>query len=118
MSKKINRRDFVLTGAAAAVLTKTGFGQAPSVQRGAVKPVVVASSNGHEYKNGGAQTCVEKAFAMIAGGADVLDAVVAGVALNELDPRDASVGYASAEKNAVSNDDINRAICELNEPDQ
>ncbi|HEX8564048.1 MAG TPA: N(4)-(beta-N-acetylglucosaminyl)-L-asparaginase [Pyrinomonadaceae bacterium] len=93
MSKKINRRDFVLTGAAAAVLTKTGFGQAPAVQRGAVKPVVVASSNGHEYKNGGAQTCVEKAFAMITSGADVLDAVVAGVALNELDPRDASVGY-------------------------
>jgi N4-(beta-N-acetylglucosaminyl)-L-asparaginase len=94
MSKKINRRDFVLTGAAATVLAKTGFGQAPAVRRGsAAKPVVISSSNGHEYKNGGAQTCVEKAFAMMTGGADVLDAVVAGVALNELDPKDASVGY-------------------------
>jgi N4-(beta-N-acetylglucosaminyl)-L-asparaginase len=93
MSQKINRRDFVLTGAAAAVLSQTAFGKAPAVQRKAVKPVVIASENGHQFKNGGAQTCVEKTFSMITSGADVLDAIVAGVALNELDPADASVGY-------------------------
>lgn len=93
MSKKINRRDFVLTGAAVAALTQANFGQAPTVRRNAVKPLVIASSNGHQYKNGGNQTAVEKAFSMIASGADVLDAVIAGVNLNELDPTEASVGY-------------------------
>lgn len=93
MNRKINRRDFVLTGTAAAVLSQTGFSKAPAFQRAAIKPVVIASANGHQFKNGGAQTCVEKVFSMIAGGADVLDAIVAGVSLNELDPTDASVGY-------------------------
>ena len=51
-----------------------------------VKPVVVASSNGNKFKNGGAKTCVETAFAMITGGADVLDALIAGVNIVELDP--------------------------------
>ncbi|HVK06354.1 MAG TPA: N(4)-(beta-N-acetylglucosaminyl)-L-asparaginase, partial [Armatimonadaceae bacterium] len=58
------------------------------------KPVVIASENGHVHKNGGTQTCVEKAFAMMTGGgADVLDALIAGVNLVELDPNDTSVGY-------------------------
>lgn len=94
MSNKINRRDFVLAGATAAALSKTGFGQtAPAARRGAVKPIVIASSNGHQYKNGGTQTCVEKVFSLMTGGADVLEAIVAGVNLNELDPAEASVGY-------------------------
>src|SRR5690349_23388695 len=58
-----------------------------------VKPLVIASSNGHKFKNGGSQTCVEKAFQMIAGGSDVLDALIAGVNIVELDPLDDSVGY-------------------------
>ena len=56
-------------------------------------PVVIASANGHQYRNGGPDTCVERAFALIAGGADVLDALVAGVTIVELDPLDNSVGY-------------------------
>ena len=60
---------------------------------GAVKPVVVSSSNGNRFKNGGAKTCVETAFGMITGGADVLDALIAGVNIVELDPLDDSVGY-------------------------
>ena len=97
MSKKINRRDFVLTGAAAGLTlsaSKKAFGQAPNViVRNGVKPIVISSENGHEFKNGGQQTCVEKAFSMMMGGADVLDALIAGVNLNELDPGDSSVGY-------------------------
>jgi N4-(beta-N-acetylglucosaminyl)-L-asparaginase len=97
MNKKINRRDFVLTGAAAGLtLSASGkiFGQSPNViARSGIKPVVISSRNGHEFKNGGQQTCVEKAFSMITKGADVLDALIAGVNLNELDPGDASVGY-------------------------
>jgi N4-(beta-N-acetylglucosaminyl)-L-asparaginase len=38
-------------------------------------------------------TCVEKAFKMITEGADVLDAVIGGVNIVELDPEDTSVGY-------------------------
>src|SRR3954466_11427136 len=96
--KKMNRREFVQTpaaaGAAAAAVPKAVFGQGPTMMTPkSVKPVVVASSNGHKFKNGGAKTCVETAFSMITGGADVLDALVAGVNIVELDPTDDSVGY-------------------------
>jgi len=96
--KKLNRREFVQTTTAATVaaaaVPRTLFGQAPTVMTPkSVKPVVVASSNGHKFKNGGTQTCVEKAFSMITGGADVLDALIAGVNIVELDPTDDSVGY-------------------------
>src|SRR4030081_3902676 len=96
--RKINRREFVQTtsavAAAAASVPKTLFGQAPTMMTPkSVKPVVVASNNGHKFKNGGSKTCVETAFAMITGGADVLDALIAGVNIVELDPEDSSVGY-------------------------
>ncbi len=96
MSRRITRRQFVATGAAAAGLAAAPapvFGQAPAVRTGGVKPVVVASSNGNRYKNGGSVTGVQKAFDMITKGEDVLDAVIAGVNLCELDPEDTSVGY-------------------------
>ncbi len=93
MSKKIDRRQFVIASALLATSSKS-FGQAPTVQRSrAAKPVVISSSNGNKYKNGGDQTCVEKAFTLMTQGADVLDAVIAGVNINELDPLDDSVGY-------------------------
>ena len=85
-----------MSGAAAglAAAAQTGGAQAPAVVTGPrAKPVVVSSANGHRYKNGGSQTCVEKAFGMIAGGSDVLDALIAGVNIVELDPEDTSVGY-------------------------
>jgi N4-(beta-N-acetylglucosaminyl)-L-asparaginase len=61
--------------------------------RRAVKPVVIASANGHRYKNGGPVTCVQKAFTLMMQGTDVLDALLAGVNIVELDPEDDSVGY-------------------------
>src|SRR5262245_48017493 len=95
--KKINRREFVQTtaaGVAAAAVPASSFGQGPTVMTPkSVKPVVIASSNGNKFKNGGTQTCIEKAFSMITGGADVLDALIAGVNIVELDPLDDSVGY-------------------------
>jgi len=98
MGRKLNRREFVQTtaaaGVAAAAAAKPLFAQAPTVMTPkSVKPLVIASSNGHKFKNGGSQTCVEKAFQMITGGSDVLDALVAGVNIVELDPLDDSVGY-------------------------
>jgi N4-(beta-N-acetylglucosaminyl)-L-asparaginase len=58
-----------------------------------VKPVVISSANGNRFKNGGPVTCVEKAFKLMTQGADVLDALIAGVNIVELDPLDDSVGY-------------------------
>ena len=58
------------------------------MQTNSVKPVVVASNNGNVYKNGGAEVGVQKAFNLITKGGDVLDALIAGVNICELDPAD------------------------------
>src|SRR4051794_6107745 len=90
----MNRRDFVLTGAAAAAALPVAANiQAPYIKRDSVKPVVISSSNGNRFKNGGNETCVQKAFQMMMGGADLLDSLIAGVNIVELDPNDSSVGY-------------------------
>jgi N4-(beta-N-acetylglucosaminyl)-L-asparaginase len=97
MPRKLNRREFVAAGAAAglaAAAPSTAFGQAPTmIAPGSSRPVVVASANGHRFRNGGDRTCVETAFAMMTEGRDVLDALIAGVNIVELDPEDTSVGY-------------------------
>jgi N4-(beta-N-acetylglucosaminyl)-L-asparaginase len=96
MTDKINRRDFIRAGAAASLAATSPrvFGQAPAVRASKnARPVVVSSANGNVYKNGGEVTCVQKAFTMITQGSDVLDALIAGVNLVELDPADTSVGY-------------------------
>jgi N4-(beta-N-acetylglucosaminyl)-L-asparaginase len=92
----ISRREFVKAGVAAGVAggAAKAAAQGPTVMAPkSVKPVVVASANGNRYKNGGPHTGVEVAFQKIVKGDDVLDAVVAGVNLCELDPEDDSVGY-------------------------
>ena len=98
MSERLNRREFLVAGAGAASLAAADaralFGQAPAVViPKSAKPVVVSAANGNKYKNGGDVTCVQKAFTMITQGADVLDALIAGVNIVELDPEDTSVGY-------------------------
>src|SRR5689334_150660 len=94
----MNRRDFVRTTAAAgaaAAIPETLFGQAPTMMTPkSVKPCVVASSNGNRSKDDKGVTCVAKAFKMMADGADVLDALVAGVAIVELDPNQTGVGWS------------------------
>ena len=96
--KKLNRREFVQTTAAAgaaAAVPKTLFGQAPTVMTPkSVKPVVVASGNGNTSKDADGLTCVAKAFGMITKGSDVLDALVAGVTIVELDPNQTGVGWS------------------------
>ena len=78
-----------------AVTPRALLGEAPTVMTSkSVKPVVIASANGNKFKNGGDVTCVQKAFTMMTqGSADVLDALIAGVNIVELDPLDDSVGY-------------------------
>jgi N4-(beta-N-acetylglucosaminyl)-L-asparaginase len=96
MRRRISRRDFVRTGTAAGIAAAraAAFGKAPAVvPGGAAAPVVIASSNGNWFKNGGTQTCVEKAWMSMMAGADVLDALIEGVNIVELDPEDYTVGY-------------------------
>src|SRR5574339_327166 len=96
MADKISRRDFVVTSTAglAAAAATPAFGQAPTVMtKKSVKPTVIASTNGHQFKNGGTVTGVEKAFSMMMAGSDVLESLIAGVNIVELDPLDTSVGY-------------------------
>ena len=97
MSPKVNRREFVKTGTAAglaAAAAPRAFGQAPAVVTpSSSKPVVISSANGHKFKNGGDKTCIETAFARITKGDDVLEALIAGVNIVELDPEEDSVGY-------------------------
>src|SRR6476469_8804126 len=95
----MNRRRVMQSGIAGgltlAVTPRALLGQAPSVTSSkAAKPVVISSANGNKFKNGGDMTCVQKAFTMMtSGNADVLDALIAGVNIVELDPLDDSVGY-------------------------
>lgn len=97
MKKKISRRDFIRTGAAAGLVAsapKLSYGKSPTVLIPTpVKPLVMSSRNGNEYKNGGKFTCVETAFDKMTSGVDVLDALIAGVNILELDPEMAGAGY-------------------------
>src|SRR3989454_2149351 len=101
MSKSIKRRDFMRTSAVAGLSlagTKSPVEliarEFPNVlAQSGIKPIVISSANGNKFKNGGDVTAVQRAFTMITQGTDVLDAVIAGVNIVELDPLDDSVGY-------------------------
>jgi N4-(beta-N-acetylglucosaminyl)-L-asparaginase len=106
MSKDaINRRDFVRTTAgaslAAAIPLPLGGAaaerqSAPEVLvRGAVRPLVIADASGIQFRNGGTESAVERAFRLITEGKDVLDALIAGVNIPELDPEETGIGYGS-----------------------
>ena len=76
-------RRAVMLGVAALPMAQQAVAQARP------KPVVVSSANAF---NGGVNCCA-RAMVLIKGGSDTLDAVIAGVNIVELDPRDTSVGY-------------------------
>lgn len=95
MDSRMSRRDFMATTAVAGLAAAAQpLAAAPGVRvQSSVRPVVVSSSNGFKFKNGGTRTCVETAFEQMMQGTDVLDALIAGVNIVELDPLDTSVGY-------------------------
>jgi len=97
MSRILDRRSFLQAsaalGASAALPGSSVQTQAPAVLRSGPTPVVVASANGNRFKNGGPLTCVAAAFALMEKGTDVLESLIAGVNIVELDPEDDSVGY-------------------------
>src|SRR6266849_6282706 len=93
----MKRRELMIGSAAAGVALasarETKGKEPPMLVPAAVKPRLISSANGNRFKNGGDVTCVQKAFGMITHGSYVLDAVIAGVNIVELDPLDDSVGY-------------------------
>jgi N4-(beta-N-acetylglucosaminyl)-L-asparaginase len=97
MPRELDRREIVRLGGAAiglaTVMPRRLFGRAPAVHTGVVKPVVVSSRNGHRSVDSDGATCVEKAFGLLTGGSDPLEALLAGVTIVERDPEDTSVGY-------------------------
>jgi N4-(beta-N-acetylglucosaminyl)-L-asparaginase len=63
-----------------------------------VRPTIISSANGHQFRNGGAETCVEHAFRLMTDASaprDPLEALVEGVTIVELDPEETSVGRGS-----------------------
>ena len=96
MNKHLSRRNFV---AAAGIGALTGpsllaLAQAPKVlTKQSIKPVIVSSANGNKSKDADGLTCVARAFKLMTTVADVLEAVIAGVNILELDPEDTSVGH-------------------------
>ena len=85
----VSRRRFVGTGAAAAAglsLGRIPVAAASPVPPGAraTRPAVIASANGLRG--------VARAYDLLTKGADPLDAAIAGVNIQELDPEDQSVG--------------------------
>ncbi|HTQ09881.1 MAG TPA: N(4)-(beta-N-acetylglucosaminyl)-L-asparaginase, partial [Fimbriimonadaceae bacterium] len=58
-----------------------------------LKPLIVCSPNGNQFKNGGDETGIERAYRLMTSGSDVLDALIEGVNIVELDPKEMSVGY-------------------------
>jgi N4-(beta-N-acetylglucosaminyl)-L-asparaginase len=87
----VSRRDFLATSvSAAASLTLTERLHAAALARavvpaaGASRPCVVSSANGLRG--------VRRAYDLLVRGEDTLDAIVAGVNIQELDPDDDSVG--------------------------
>jgi N4-(beta-N-acetylglucosaminyl)-L-asparaginase len=97
------RRDFVKTASIAAATPLSALvapapspvhGQAPAV-RTTVRPVVVSDYSGFEFTNGGPENAVSRAFRLITEGKDVLDALIAGVNVPELDPLETGIGFGA-----------------------
>jgi len=107
MGMTANRRDFIRASAAglalatpferlAAIAAPVAALEAPNVlTRRAVKPVVIADYSGWEFRNGGTENAVEHAFRRIVAGDDVLDALIGGVNIPELDPTENGIGYGA-----------------------
>ena len=98
MIGKMNRRDFALAGTAAGLAAASG--RARRAGRGPDRTYAEDRQAGRggfgeweRLQERGEETCVEKAFRMITGGGDVLDALIAGVNILELDPEEDSVGF-------------------------
>ncbi|HEX7280878.1 MAG TPA: N(4)-(beta-N-acetylglucosaminyl)-L-asparaginase [Vicinamibacterales bacterium] len=99
----ITRRDFLkTTSTSIAAVGPLATMAAPAEARSAelwfqrsVKPVVISDYSGWEFKNGGKENAVECAFRLITEGKDVLEALISGVNIPELDPLETGIGYGA-----------------------
>ena len=95
----MDRRDFVKASAAGAVVAATPTSlsatepTAPAVHVRRTRPLCVSDVSSIRHKNGGPESAIERAFRGITEGEDVLDAIVAGVNIPELDPEERGIGY-------------------------
>jgi N4-(beta-N-acetylglucosaminyl)-L-asparaginase len=99
----VSRRDFLGAGAAAAAgLALPNLATAMPVisvrdrselipKAFAGRPVIISAANGYDTDQDGKQG-IKVAYDMLVKGADPLDAIVAGVQIVELNPKDQSVG--------------------------
>jgi N4-(beta-N-acetylglucosaminyl)-L-asparaginase len=96
---QIDRRDFLKQTSTALAVGVVGPNvpsfPAPAVQTGRVRPVVISDFSGYNYRNGGKENAVERAFRLITEGKDVLDALIGGVNIPELDPEETGIGYGA-----------------------
>lgn len=101
----LTRRDFVRSTTAS--LAAAHAAPAPAAAHAAparsaelllqrtVKPVVIADYSGFEFTNGGKENAVARAFRLITEGTDVLDALISGVNIPELDPLETGIGFGA-----------------------
>jgi len=100
----MDRRDFVRTTAAGVAAAATpaalegrtpsdAFLGSPAVHLRRSRPLCVSDVSSIRYRNGGPESAIERAFRGITEGEDVLDALVAGVNIPELDPEERGIGY-------------------------
>ena len=104
----MERRDFIKTaaasaGALAAASTPLHAADAagsvarigaPSIRSGSRgRPIVLSDLSGVRFTNGGPESAIERAFRGITEGEDVLDALIAGVNIPEMDPTESGIGF-------------------------
>lgn len=96
----MDRRDFVKAGAAGVAGVSVARGleaserpRGPAIHAPRAVPLCVADVSSIRYRNGGPESAIERAFRGITEGEDVLDALVAGVNIPELDPEETGIGY-------------------------
>ena len=105
----MDRRHFVKTtaaGVAAASVPAAAAGSEPPVPASPAavdapfvrksrrsRPLCVADVSSIRYRNGGPESAIERAYRGITEGEDVLDALVDGVNIPELDPEESGIGY-------------------------
>jgi N4-(beta-N-acetylglucosaminyl)-L-asparaginase len=106
----VTRRDFVKSASASLAVASplvasplaalaqpspAAAGAPTILSRRAVRPVVISDYSGWEFRNGGTENAVTRAFRLITEGKDVLDALIAGVNIPELDPLETGIGYGA-----------------------
>src|SRR5215204_512652 len=92
----ITRRDFLKTTSTSIAAAGPLASRSPELLiRRTVRPVVLSDHSGWEYKNGGTENAVQRAFRLITEGKDVLDSLIAGVNIPGLDPLETGIGYGA-----------------------